>query len=212
MDPLTIVISGGIGVATGALILYAIMRSGRKEVKETKEKRTFPIESDIKRLVDKDNMEKARRDLNAILLEKDLISSALTRVYEAEVEGRISKQEREELATRYKERLKQVEENLGDTEITIEVGELERLREELVSLFERKMQHIDDRLQDARAKLEKMRKIGEQTKTFENLEKKEKIKKPKSKIEETEVDQKVNSLREEVLEALARLEQMDIEG
>jgi hypothetical protein len=157
-------------------------------------------------------MEKARRDLNSVLLEKDLISGALTRVYEAEVDGKISRAEREELATRYKKRLGEVEEKLGDTEITIEVGELERLRDELMNLFERKMHQIDNRLQDASVKLDKLKGQIEPVKTLEDIEKKSRIKTRTPKKEEIEIDDKVKALREEVLEALARLEQMDIEG
>ncbi|MFQ6134686.1 MAG: hypothetical protein ACE5KU_02580 [Nitrososphaerales archaeon] len=212
MDPLTITISGGIGAAAGALILYIIMSSGGRVSEETKEPKILPVKSDVKRLVHRAEIEKARRDLNAVLLEKDLISGALTRVYEAEVEGRISRQERDELSARYKKRLKEVEEKFGDAEITIEVGELERLREELVNLFERKMQQIDSRLQDARIKLDKMKRSVEHIKTLEDVEKKPRAKKRRAETEEAEVDEKVKALREEVLEALARLEQMDIEG
>ncbi len=212
MDPLTIAISGGIGAVAGALILYIIMSSGRRTAEDTAELKTMPAKFDVKRVIHRTEIEMARRDMNSILLEKDLISSALTRVYEAEVEGRISRREREELSSRYKKRLKEVEENLGDVEITIEVGELERLREELLNLFERKMQQIDSRLQDARIKLDKMKTSLEYSKTLEDVEKKPRAKKSRVKTEETEVDEKVKALREEVLEALARLEQMDIEG
>jgi hypothetical protein len=74
------------------------------------------------------------------------------------------------------------------------------------------MQQIDSRLQDARIKLDKMKTSLEYSKTLEDVEKKPRAKKSRVKTEETEVDEKVKALREEVLEALARLEQMDIEG
>jgi hypothetical protein len=210
MDPLTIAISGGLGALAGALILYFII-GGRKtrynDEKPIKTLNTF----EGQRLVERNEMEKARKDLNSILLEKDLISSALTRVYEAEVDGRISRHEREELSSRYKKRLTEVEENLGDAEITIEVGELERLREELVNLFEKKMSQLDNKLQDARVKLDNMKKSIEPEKTVKILQKKPREKKIKINNLEMKVDDKVKALREEVLEALARLEQMDIE-
>ncbi len=213
MEPLTVAISGGVGAAAGALILYIIMSSSRRSSKETGDPEILSAKLDVKRFVHRAEIERARRDLNAILLEKDLVSGALTRVYEAEVDGRISRPEREELSSRYKKRLKEVEEKLGDAEITIEVGELERLREELVSLFERKMQQIDSRLQDARIKLDRMTKSAEHIQALEDVEKKPRaVKKSRVKTQEAEVDEKVKALREEVLEALARLEQMDIEG
>lgn len=213
MEFFTIAISGGIGAAAGALIVYLATRSSRPvaEVKIPTAKATSS------KRIDRVEMEKARRELNAILLEKDLISSALTRVYEAEVEKRITKSEREELAARYKKRLKEVEERLGDAEITIEVGELERLREELLGLFEGKMQQIEERLREAQIKLDRIKGFHRPIEPLEEVEmpeKKEKTRtrRSRSRPEEAEVDDKVKELREEVLEALARLEQMDIEG
>ena len=209
MDPFTIVLGGGIGAAVGALTIYLIM-SRRGEPKQQNEPKL--LGTDFKRRINRSEMEKARRDLNTVLLEKDLISGALTRVYEAEADGKISRTEREELAVRYKKRLGEVEEKLGDTEITIEVGELERLRHELMNLFEKKMHQIDNRLQDAGVKLNKLKGQIEPVKTLEDIEKKSRIKTRTPKKEEIEIDDKVKALREEVLEALARLEQMDIEG
>ena len=208
MDPFTIVLGGGIGAAVGALTIYLIM-SRRGESKHQNEPKL--LGTDFKRRINRSEMEKARRDLNTVLLEKDLISGALTRVYEAEADGKISRTEREELAVRYKKRLGEVEEKLGDTEITIEVGELERLRDELMNLFEKKMHQIDNRLQDAGVKLNKLKGQIEPVKTLEDIEKKPRVKTRTPKIEEIEVDDKVKALREEVLESLARLEQMDIE-
>ena len=208
MDPFTIVLGGGIGAAVGALTIYLIM-SRRGESKHQNEPKL--LGTDFKRRINRSEMEKARRNLNTVLLEKDLISGALTRVYEAEADGKISRTEREELAVRYKKRLGEVEEKLGDTEITIEVGELERLRDELMNLFEKKMHQIDNRLQDAGVKLNKLKGQIEPIKTLEDIEKKPRVKTRTPKIEEIEVDDKVKALREEVLESLARLEQMDIE-
>jgi len=216
MDPLTIAISSGAGAITGALVYYLLSRN--KRVPPRVETPKGKPRNDVERRVNRTEMDKARRELNAILLEKDLVSTALTRVYEAEVDGRINKQEREELTSRYKQRMKEVESKLGDAEITIEVGELEKLRSELLNLFDGKMQQIESRLIDARTKLDKMKGYSEPVVPVDDIEKvleteeKPKPKKTKPKTEETEIDDKVKALREEVLEALARLEQMDIDG
>lgn len=244
MDPLTIAIGGVIGAAAGAVVVYFRMRSSAPVVEHKGASvsssigRTTPIRPVAARRVDRVEIEKARRELNAILLEKDLISSALTRVYEAEVEKRITKSEREELAARYKKRLKEVDDKFGNAEVTIEVGELERLREELMGLFDGKMRQIEDRLREAHTKLDHIKgpvhqiqlrpaveELEEVEVEVEKGERKEKDEQreqqqkplPKrsravSRSEGAEVDDKVKELREEVLEALARLEQMDIEG
>jgi hypothetical protein len=217
MEPLIIAISGGIGAAAGAFIVYLATRDRRPVVKSKTRHATWKAS----RRVDPIEMEKARRELNAIILEKDLISSALTRVYEAEVEKRITKQEREELSARYKKRMREVDDRLGNAEVTIEVGDLERLREELLSLFEGKMGQIEERLKEAHTKLDSIKGPPQQIESLEVLEEvergdiedqKPRARRGQKRTGEAKVDDKVKELREEVLEALARLEQMDIEG
>lgn len=209
MDILTIALSASLGAALGALIIFFIIKRGKKDKNQQKKSQIF--KTGLKKRINASEMEKARKDLNSVILEKDLISSALTRVYEAEVNGNIDRSEREELSSRYKKRLKEVEEKLGDAEITIEVGELERLRDELMNLFETKIYQIDNRLHDASIKLDKMKGYVTPIKTIEKIEKKSQSRSRTTNMEEIEVDDKVKALREEVLEALARLEQMDIE-
>jgi len=210
MDTVTIALSIVVGAFLGGSIIYIITRKTNKEQKKQITSKIF--KEGLNKRINISEMEKARRDLNSVILEKDLISGALTRVYEAEVNGKINRTEREELSSRYKKRLKEVEEKLGDAEITIEVGELERLRDELMNLFERKMHQIDNRLHDASIKLDKLKGYSEPIKTIEEIEKKSTPRSKIPKIDEVEVDDKVKALREEVLEALARLEQMDIEN
>lgn len=210
MDTVTIALSVVVGAASGALLIFFVMRRTKIETKHQNKSQLF--KTGLSKRINISEMDKARRDLNSVILEKDLISGALTRVYEAEVNGKINRTEREELASRYKKRLKEVEEKLGDAEITIEVGELERLRDELMNLFERKMHQIDNRLHDASIKLDKLKGFNEPIKIFEEMEKKPLTKSKTHKIDEIKVDDKVKALREEVLDALARLEQMDIEN
>jgi hypothetical protein len=163
-------------------------------------------------------VERARRELKALLLEKDLLANALTRVYEAEAEGRITREERDRLAAKYKEQLREVEKRLGDLDLLIEVGELERLREELIGLFERKIAQLDERLQRARAQLERLGLAAQPPKPAKGEEQAQPPPAQKSKAPRRrkapgeEVDEKVRELREEILEALARLEQIDLEG
>lgn len=198
-----------VGFAVGASTLYVALRALKREVKP---KVTIPTALPRPRaeevLIPTQELERARRELKTMLLEKELLAGALTRVYEAEAQNKITREEREQLSRKYRDQLKAIEEKLGDTELLIEVGGLENLREELVSLFERKIEQIDSRLQQVRARLEEVRPISKAPPPVE-VEVKER---KKAKAEEVSVDGRVKALREEVLQALARLEQMDIEG
>jgi len=159
-------------------------------------------------------LEKARRDLKTLVLEKELLSSAITRVYEAESAGKISKDERERLSSKYREQLRTVETQLGDTGLVIEVGELENLRRELVKLFERKLDQIESRLKEAKPRLENVKTFSVEAASIKEpkTETTEKKTERKARAPESEADEKVKAIRKEVLDALARLEQMDLEG
>jgi hypothetical protein len=212
MEILDLLIGLGFGFVIGFFIFYTLSKFSKKETKEKAEtpsiKPSLPVTQE--KLIQMPELEKARKELNTLLLEKELLSSALTRVYEAEVQNKITKEEREQLSNKYREQLKAVEEKLSNVELLIEVGELENLKTELISLFERKMGQIESRLNKAKARLEEIRAPVLKTPSQTKLEQKEE--KPKIKAEEAKVDDKVKALREEVLQALDRLEQIDIEG
>ncbi|MCP8322032.1 MAG: hypothetical protein H3Z52_14020, partial [archaeon] len=75
-------------------------------------------------------------------------------------------------------------------------------------LFERKIGQIESRLDRAKARLEEIKGIPKPS-IPAKLEQKEE--KPKIKAEEARVEDRVKALRDEVLRALDRLEQIDIE-
>lgn len=193
-----------IGVVCGSIIIYIFKYRVKIE-----EKMSLPKSMEVKS-IESVKLDKMRRELKTLLLEKDLLSNALTRVYEAESEGLITKEEREKLSEKYREQLKLINEKLSNLEAFIEVGELEKLRDELFNLFKQKIEQIDERLQHARSRLEEISGVAK-TKTPMEAPTEKKIEKQAAR-EELEVDARVKKLRDEVLEALAKLEQIDIEG
>ena len=167
------------------------------------------------RTIPRDELEKGRSDYKTLRLEKELLAGALTRVYEAEAKGKISKSERDVLSAKYRENIKAIDAKVADAELLVEVGELESLRNELVTLLETKISQIDRRLDEAKTRMEQIRGpppiIIEEEKPQQQVGEK-RAEKPKPAKKEPTVDEKVKDIRNEVLEALARLEQMDVEG
>ena len=101
-------------------------------------------------------LDSAKKQLKTLLLEKDLLNSSLTQVYQAEAEGRINKVDRDNLSSKYNSQLKLLEGKLGDVEVLIEVGELERVRIDMIDLLERKIENVDSRLSQARIKFKNL--------------------------------------------------------
>src|SRR5208337_581768 len=92
-------------------------------------------------------------EMRTIMVERDLLSSALMKLYEAENEGRITKEEREMIFKRYSEQIKDLQTKLKDVELVVEDGELDILMNELVTLFEQMIQNIEGRLDAAKQRL-----------------------------------------------------------
>jgi hypothetical protein len=98
------------------------------------------------RLIPKDQLEKSKREMRTLLLEKELVSGALTRLYEAEASGEISKEEREIIGAKYRQELKQLDSKIVGIDAFIEVGDLETLRDQLLLLVSEKIDAIERRI------------------------------------------------------------------
>jgi hypothetical protein len=218
LDLIAAAVGGAIVAAVS--VSYYLYRTRFAQGRQAQPSVVSPIKLDLRSrgVVDKQvtdvEMERAKRELKTLLLEKELVTGAITRLYEAEAAGKIGREDRERLSAKYREQLREIEAKLSDLNLIIEVGELENLRQELLNLFERKIAQIEDRLKEARAQLEALR--GVQQPATEELKPKvaveEKKVERKKKPPESEAESKIKEIREEVLDALARLEQIDLEG
>jgi hypothetical protein len=110
------------------------------------------------RLIPKDQLEKSKRELRTLLLEKELVSGALTRLYEAEAAKEITKDEREMLALKYREELKSLDSKIVGIDAFIEVGDLETLRDQLLRLVSEKIDAIERRIERAKINVSPMMK------------------------------------------------------
>lgn len=219
MDPLGVALGASAGAAATLAVSYVVFR--RRGPTLSKE-RTGPVKTSLIQTLSEAELEKSKRETRTLLIEKDVLSGALTMLYEAEIEGKITKEERETLASRYREQLRRVDEKLNNVELIIEVGELEALKQELMNLFREKISAIEGRLEQTRLRLEKLRPLTIQQAVKSpppsSLEEKPAIRvqakqerdKEREK-REPEEDRRVKVLKDEIFEALARLEQIDIE-
>lgn len=218
MDLLAAAVGGAIVAAVSATSYYIYRRRSSQKIKRAQPSVSeFDLHSreGVEKQVTDLELERAKREIKTILLEKELVTGAITRLYEAEASGKIGREDRERLTAKYREQLREIEAKLSDLNLIIEVGELENLRRELLTLFERKIAQIEDRLKEARAQLEALRglqpqPVAEEPKPKATAEEKKVERRKKSP--ESEAESKIKEIREEVLDALARLEQIDLEG
>jgi len=184
---------------------------------------TFPSG---KRTVAETDLQRARGDLKILSIERDIVSAALTTIYEAEAKGILTENERNHLLGRYKDDLKRLERKIAEAQKIIDLYELEKAREDLLKNFSEKIGEIDSKINALRPAVGlPPSQAGEQKPEASTpseteatgaqdasgavaaKEKTQPKERPKSKAE-----QRLEEIREEVLRAMERLEQIEAEG
>lgn len=168
---------------------------------------------------------KAKEELNLLSLEKEITSYAITRLFEAEAEGKITKEERTQLVNKYKEELKSLNLQIDKKQMMVKLFELENAQSELVKMFHDKYGEINKNIEGIRNTLKvstkeivslkpnKVVKPQKEENTPPPREDKA-AEKPASKLmtpPKTKADEKIEEIQEEVLKMLERLEQMETE-
>jgi hypothetical protein len=180
----------------------------------------FPVPDSLKKTVTGNDASRARDRLRLANLERDIIGDALTKIYEAETRGQINETEKTQLLQRYKTDLKRVDGEIDTHKRTVDLYELESAKEDLLKSFHEKMLEIDLKISQIKptASITSPEKTSEtsaptkeetQSAPAQSSPPKERParEKPKNKAEE-----RLETIREEVLKAMERLEQIETEG
>ncbi len=184
----------------------------------------FPIPDTIRKTVTESDIAKARNKLRVANLERDIIGDALTKIYEAETKGTINETEKNQMIQPYKSDLKRVDAEIDTHKKTVDLYELEAAKEDLFRRFQETFLDIQARIEKIRpspslpasteTKPIEPNPIPEKTEpadptTEENPPPKEKPPREKAR---NKAEEKIETIREEVLKAMERLEQIETEG
>jgi uncharacterized membrane protein len=222
----------GVGAIIVCLIvIYAMEKRGKNEEKPSEEEkikaesRGLPFK--IVKSVPPDEASRAKEELRILDLERDILSDAIRRLYEAHAEGKITEEERERLAQTYKSRMMTVKNAISKDESLVALHELEAMQEDLMKLFSERFDELSKKIEELRSTVEvkPIREITiptaeeasekespEKAATSEEKEKK-KRKRPTAKPSpRTEAEKRIEEIRAEVEKVLDRLGQMEIEN
>jgi hypothetical protein len=151
----------------------------------------------------------ARAELISLMFEKSITSEAITRVYEAAQQDRIDRLERDRLLLKYKQQLDSLNQRITHLRPVADYSDLSDFRNKLARLLEDKISLLDQRLleisksgilADADPKVEKIFKETTKMKAAA-------VEHKPFKEEEKSIEQ----LQNEIMEALQRLEQVEID-
>jgi hypothetical protein len=224
-DPATITAIVLVVVIACAIVIYAMRKRGKKSEKTPQhpgmelELRGLPFK--VTKSVQSTDASYAKDELRILDLEREILSDAIRRLYEAHAAGRISEQERERLAGTYKSRMMTVKASIAKDESVVALHELEGMQEDLMKLFSERFGELSSKVEELRSKIDAkaMKEISVQMPKPQMPEELEEEKKPKKKRKpsekpspKTEAEKRIEEIRSEVEKVLDKLGQMEIES
>lgn len=232
-DPATITAIVLVVIVACVIVVYA-MRKRIKKPEKPAEKPTIEAELGlpfkISKSVQATDASQAKDELRILELEREILSDAIRRLYEAHAEGKITEQERERLAGTYKSRMITVKDSIAKDETVVALHELESMQEDLMKLFSERFGELSSKVEELRSKIDvkpiKEVKVAvptpqpalEEAEEEEAEEKEGEEGKPRKKRKpsekptaKTEAEKRIDEIRSEVEKVLDKLGQMEIE-
>jgi hypothetical protein len=181
------------------------------------------------------DVEKAKSQIRTLTLKQEINSMVLRRLFEAEDEGEISREERVRLGKVYEDEMKQIADDLKRSEMLVSLAELESIREEIVKKFEESMGQTQSRIdliikelkieepakpvEEERPKVaatNKRKRVVPKVKTEEGEEEPEEPTDAEGEEKQPEAKQDVESrleqLKKEVMKELDELDKLELEN
>jgi MFS superfamily sulfate permease-like transporter len=229
-DALTVaIITVGVIIAC-LIVVFAMRRRGKKEKKTAEEElqadlRGYPFR--VSKSVPAEDASHAKEELRILDLEREILSDAIRRLYEAHAEGKITEEERERLAQTYKSRMMTVKDAISKDESVVALHELESMQQDLMKLFSERFDELTSKIEELRTKTEikSIKEItiapkalttetpaSEEKPTEEERAKKKRKQSPAKPSPRTEAEKRIEEIRAEVEKVLDKLGQMEIES
>jgi len=231
LDPLELtIIVAGVIIASAVVIVAMLGRSKKFKKSEpdqlVPELRGYPFK--VTKSVPVADASHAKDELRILDLEREILSDAIRRLYEAQAEGKITEQERERLAETYKARMMLIKDAMTKDESLVALHELETMQEDLMKLFSSRFDELSTKIEELRSKTEtkpikevtiaaKMpedAEISDEEDKGGGEEKAKRKRKPpaqKASSPRTEAEKRIEEIRSEVEKVLDKLGQMEIE-
>ena len=229
-DPLLYALIGTVAVIACVVVVYAMRNRAKKEPKAPEETKTrkdlagLPFK--IVKSIPNEDAARATDELRILDLEREILSDAIRRLYEAQADGKITEEEREKLAQTYKARIMAVKDAISKDESVVALHELEAMQEDLVKLFSERFDELNTKTEELRMKVEAkpVKEImiqaaktpssqeAEEKPAAEGKEKRKRRPPPAKPSPRTEAEKRIEEIRSEVEKILDRLGQMEIES
>lgn len=168
------------------------------------------------------DVSRARSSIRTLALQREILSMVLKRLFEAEDEGEITREERIGLSKGYETELRQISEELKQAELVMTLHELETIRDDILEKFEETLSSTQSKIDGILKELkieerrEPPRRRGpapREEEPPEEEEAEEEEEEPAAPRRPTsDVEEKLEQLRMDVLKELEELEKLELEA
>jgi hypothetical protein len=162
-DPITVTAVLLVVIIASGTVIFAMRKYGKKPspVKKTLQKQNTDLDPEytnlpfkISKSVQTTMASSAKDELRILDLERDILGDAIRRLYEAHAEGKITEQEREKLASLYKNRMNTIKESISKDEGIVALHELEGMQEDLMKLFSERFGELTSKVEELRIRID----------------------------------------------------------
>ena len=229
-DTLAVAIITTVVVIVCLAVIFLMRRRKKKEKKPVKQDldadlRGYPFR--ISKSVPAEDASHAKDELRTLDLEREILSDAIRRLYEAHAEGKITEEERERLAENYKSRMMTVKDAITRDESVVALHELEGMQQDLMKLFSERFDDLSSKIEELRVKTDTKpikeitivpktappeTAIPEDKPAEEEKAKRKRRQSPPKTTVRTEAERRIEEIRAEVEKVLDKLGQMEIES
>jgi hypothetical protein len=170
-----------------------------------------------------ETVNRAREALRVLKLERQILGSAVTTIYESHTKGVISEAERDRMLEKYKVDLKRLEKGILEHQQIVDLHDMEIERDELIKGFKAKLAEIDARLKDLKSgsstpqKPDQSRQSdrangSDSASVSQHAGQDQQSRNKEDQQAITDSEKRIEQIREEILKAMDRLEQIEAEG
>lgn len=200
-------------VALAFIVFQSFPPTTTRRVGKPKPSLKSPVQTPLVNSISDSELERAQKELNTLSVERDIVSYALTTLFEAETQGKITDRERDRLISKYKEDMGQLEENIKEKELVVNLHKLEGMQTSLLEMFQERFDEVSSRIEEVRSELGVEVEPGQEI-VVEKTEKK--IEGEEDPLEsdltsKSTVEDKIREIQEEVVRELEKLKQMEAE-
>jgi len=155
-DDVWLYIAGALGVAVAGLVLLLFLERERRKPLSKEVVKPPRTETEVMwplsaaRTITNEIVKETKDKLRILDLDREILSYAVRRLYEAHAEGKITEEERDRMALKYKEDLSRIKEEIARGESVVVLNELERMQEEFVKNFSERFEELNKRIGELR--------------------------------------------------------------